>query len=226
MKLVWSYLAIFAFNLILGCAIYSWYPAYRHHLFKEDYLVENLSVFFYLLACFGALWLGVKRNKQRGFLLLVFGLGLIGFLEEVSFGEGFIFPSSSMPRMGDTKIDSLHDLFTLTYEGRPGALVLTVVVIGALVLAALASPRTRKLVHHARQNLKRHHFFLAAFFSTALLAGIIDLEFADQEILFVVEEILELNASLALIFCCLAVFARGRRSPAEINPPRMPPMRA
>jgi hypothetical protein len=137
-------------------------------------------------------------------------LGLIGFLEEVSFGEGFLLPSSSMPRIGSMKIDSIHDLFTYVAQDRPVSLLFAMAAIIGLYAIALISPQAKKVIRLFGKNFHAQHF-LVLFLVLAFVASVIDLEILEWEALFALEEILELNASLALVFCCLALRIKPTR---------------
>jgi hypothetical protein len=115
MGYVWACLAISAFNAIAACVAYVWFPASRDQLMRENHLVENISALTFLcVALLGfAFFLRLRRRGAGYRILLVTSVaGLLGLLEEVSFGEKIF--GLPMPMIGETQqMDGLHDLFDL-----------------------------------------------------------------------------------------------------------------
>ena len=102
MRHVCGYIAVCGFSLLIACVTYIWFPTYRHCLVDEDCLVENLSAMFFLSSCFLAVFFLAKLKDHKKLLFLVSLLGLIGFLDELSFGERIF--GFHMPHIGDVKI--------------------------------------------------------------------------------------------------------------------------
>ncbi len=115
MKYVRGFIALLGFNLLVAFAVYAWIPTYRYLLVEEDGLVESLSAAFYIFACVLGLLILKKRRAHKRLLVLVSALGLLGFLDELSFGERIL--GLSMPSVRGVSIDAAHDLFYLAYLG-------------------------------------------------------------------------------------------------------------
>jgi hypothetical protein len=87
-------------QLSLGLAAYVNLPSYRHLLIQENSLLENLTAVFYLIAALMGVEL-FRRNKNSLELPLPTLLGVIGFLDELQWGETLL--NLSMPIVAGTK---------------------------------------------------------------------------------------------------------------------------
>ena len=201
MKYVWCYIAVCGFNVLIACVAYVWFPTYRHYLLQEDSLVENLSAMFFLLSSFLSLLFLVKLKDHKKLLIFVLVVGLIGFLDELSFGERIF--GFAMPSIGRVKIDAIHDFFDLAYRYRSYSYPLT--GIGGILIVTLVSYWVKLMLRHPSKGLGPHYVLLMFFAALVFSASVIDLEIVKYPPLFVLEEIFEMNAGIALVFCCLSL---------------------
>ena len=109
MNYVRYYIIIVVIDTLSACAVYIFFPNYRNYLLVEDSLIENLSAFFFLLTFFVAFSLAIKKKGNKRALFLISAIGILGFLEELSYGEELF--DLSMPRIFDKKINGLHDFY-------------------------------------------------------------------------------------------------------------------
>lgn len=212
MKYVWAFSIVFFLNLLIFSLIYIFLPQCRPFLTEEDQYIENISAIFFLYSfLFGLFYLPGLRVKP-GFKLLIFIsiMGLMGFLEELSFGESRF--DLSMPVLYGVKIDAMHDFFFLGYKlimknvNISGSLILFLVA-GGLILLLVIMFRCRHTLLNVASAVKEYPpYLLVLFFGMLILAAlIIDLEFFQNEIWYLFEELFEMNAALALIFSILGI---------------------
>jgi hypothetical protein len=114
MKYVRSYSVLFGITTLIAVGVFIWVPEYRDYLIAEDSLVENVSAFFYLVTFFLSLVFLLKSKEHRKTLFVLSAVGLLGFLEEISFGERIF--GLTMPKIAGDNIDGAHDFFTLGYK--------------------------------------------------------------------------------------------------------------
>ncbi len=204
-KYLYIYLAIFIFDVILCCILFIWIPEARNYLVQEDNLVENLSVFFFIASCFlGVLFL-IKRRTHKKLLQLIVALGLICFLNELSFGERMF--NLSMPSLMGKKIDAIHDLISPALKLLNKYLfvnsIFTLGIIGILIMIIILLFKYRFIiVNTIRQT---HYLFLWIFALLIVSSLFIDLDLIDNNLLQALEELMEMNAGLALLFSCLSL---------------------
>ena len=113
MKYVKIYLLIILMSVVAAFGVYTFFPWYKPQLLEEDRLVENLSAIIFLLVFITGLLFHFKSEKRRKTLLLLSSLGLLGFLDELSFGQriyGF-----QIPVVLSVGIDAVHDFFRLGF---------------------------------------------------------------------------------------------------------------
>jgi hypothetical protein len=141
----------------------------------------------------------------------VAALSLVAFLDEVSFGERAF--HISMPFIGSQKIDAVHDLFKLCFNVTLHILRWTptpILVIGTMVsgclLLEIAHKNKSRLLEMAR-NLSRAepYFFLRVAILLLTISTFIDFDIVRYEVVFTLEELFEMNAALALVFCGINV---------------------
>ena len=189
--------------------MYAVFPGIRDTLVAEDEVVENLSALLFLLgAGLGVLRLWGSRTRSLAYWGIPL-LALVGFLDEMSFGERMF--GLSMPVVLGVKIDAVHDLFYVFYNivggqvGRRGFILLGVVL--ATLVAAVGWRRRATLT----SALRRHSPLLFVLIATVMVfaALVIDLDFVRHRFLILIEELLELNAGLALVFAALAIPSRA-----------------
>ncbi len=210
MKYVWIFLVFFVINVLFALGVYTWIPEYRGYLVKEDSLVENLSAFFYISAFFLSLLFLLKNKEHRKMLIVVSLVGLLGFLDEISFGKrvfGF-----NMPHIYGRKVDAVHDFFLLGYKlVKKLALFHTTYVylligVGAMMAVIVALKYRYKLIGVISNSYhKQTYIFALLFASLGFVALMIDLEIVRNNVLFTLEELFEMNAAIVLLFCCLSL---------------------
>ena len=188
----------------------------RDLLEDEDGLIENLSAGAFCLAflCGAALLLrGVHRRFDRRWTVLVTVLGLMGFLDEVSYGERLF--DLKMPMLAKIKLDAAHDLIDWVYYEGPlvvarnrGLYLLG--LVAAILLAAVALIRLRRPLRELACERRNYPLYILLLFFVGFLAGAItiDLGILDpwSEELPIVEELFELSAGIALVFSNYIVY--------------------
>jgi hypothetical protein len=196
--------------MLTAFVVYFWAPNYRRYLLDEDSLIENLSVGFYLISfCMGLLFL-LKSKKHRKAPNVVSAVSLLGFLDELSFGERLF--ELEMPRINGVKIDAAHDFFNLAYRVimKLAATYPTYVILfistGIIIAIVLLLKHKSKLTKIVTIIYHNQPFILALFFAILVFFSlVIDLDIVHNKILFMVEELFEMLAALALLMCCLSL---------------------
>lgn len=114
-------------------------PRVREPLFGEDRLIETIAAGFFLAAfVVGVAFLIAYRvRRYRVFLFIASSLGLLGFLDEISFGARLF--GWSLPEMpGGGEFDGAHDVVILTYRlGTEADPIVSAAICASLVLIAL-----------------------------------------------------------------------------------------
>jgi len=207
---------VLVISILAASVVYMFFPEFRPSLIEEDQLIENLTVIFYFISfVFGLVSLPKLKGKS-GFklLIIVSALGLVGFLDELSFGERIL--NFSMPRIGYVKIDAIHDFFKLGYKAIrrvadiAGPLIyLLAAGIGVLLIAVLFRYRA-KLPKIASEVHKYPPYQLMLFFGFLAVGALLidlteDLNIFRGEFLSMFEELFEMNASLTLVFTCFSI---------------------
>ena len=188
----------------------------RDFLVDEDRLIESLSAAVFFLAFLGGAVLlvrGVRRRFDRRWLMLVTSLGLLGFLDELSYGERIF--GLKMPKIAKIKLDAAHDVIDwLYYEGplvvaRHRGLCL-LGLVAAIVLISFGLIRLRHRLWDLACDRGNYPLYaLLAFFVAFLACAVtIDLGILDpwSTDLPIVEELLELSAAIALVFSAYTVY--------------------
>ncbi|MFH0954265.1 MAG: hypothetical protein V1873_08045 [Verrucomicrobiota bacterium] len=212
--------------------VYAALPGSRQELWREDYLVENLSAVLYL-AVFTlgllALFALRRRDVRSRALAWLSVLGLLGFLEEASYGARLL--HLRVPAICGHMIDAAHDipdfgLRVLEWQMKRHGLSFHawLAVLGAFLLVLAVIWRGR--IVKAWEAVRRTPFRTLAALAGALvvLPFLLDLVTADSHLAKACEELLELLCSLALVFCVLQAYtaAGGREggSPAPQQGPQ------
>lgn len=201
----------------MACVLFTWIPASHGYLVNEDNVIENLSVVAYLLAALMALAYLVRRKAHKKLCVVLILLGLLGVLEELSYGER-IFAFTS-PVIGDVSIDGVHDIVFLGSEisksrlGLHGINIwLAIGAISALVFVLLlcrsSSRQSIKAIFAQPSHLMLLFFGILGFTVLGIDMG------AAYGLPLVLEEVLEMNAAVALVFCGLSL-PRGDEAPAS-----------
>ncbi|MDQ4074684.1 MAG: hypothetical protein M3220_00405 [Chloroflexota bacterium] len=220
MKLILTFAAVFTGNMALFYVVHTLFPSYRYLLITEGHFVENLTAVIFLGSFLSAVFLlfHSKKRAQVAFPLLVALLGLLGFLDELSFGRQYInLPEPSLYGVG---IDAVHDLFKVIYLivvvwGGPGrVLILAAITAGVVLLYWLWNRHQQTTSLSTLETLLQPRYiflFLCGLF--IFIALVIDLEFNESPSVLLLEELLELNAALALLFCSAALYPKSERRP-------------
>jgi len=200
---------------------------FRVGIFKEDHLIENASALLFLSAFSLSLYYLIVHRHSRlrsgGLLKVVCGLGLLGFLDEMSFGQRVF--DLTMPRYGEVSIDATHDVVELAlYLGKDcgwGCLATaTIALIGAVTLlwlkgGALVRRFRRAFPGDGDRVLGSPALLFGCFLSLLAIAIVMDSwdELSDwygigagtPRALRRFEEVAEMAAALALLLCFLTI---------------------
>ena len=210
-----------------GGLICIWLPEYSFLLEDESSLVENLTALFYVMAFLGGLkaYSYKKTNKNlscmaRLFPLFISMISILCFFEEISYGifiwgrnapyVKFDFESGSVIQT----IDGLHDLlvfpemrifYWLKDSERNIMLfwaLLGMFFCGLMIFAFVYRSKIRKMIFNVPE-----HLLLTVFSALGIGSLLIDralIPFNSIMCAFngMIQEVLEMNASLALIAVC------------------------
>jgi hypothetical protein len=232
MTLTQFYFVVTTLNIVIFSLLYIFIPGLRDTLTLEDHFLENLTtiLFFesFLISLFAVTRL---QNKFRKKLYVAIPLvGLIGFLDELSFGERLF--DFTPPTANGIRVDAAHDLLSVVYKywsympKRGNYLLFACVLFSALLLGFVAFRYKKYLTFNYLQNLFNNLSskyaptrFLFASVLFVSLALIIDLEIIHHDFVFFLEELFEMNSGLSLMLASFAIqtelkgsFARNLRS--------------
>lgn len=221
-SLVGGFLVAAALVALAVLGVYAAFPGWRQELWREDYLVENLSAVLFLAAfALGLLGLAALRahGRRSRALAWISALGLLGALEEASYGARLL--HLRVPAIYGHMIDAVHDipdfgLRVLEWQMKQHGVSLRawLAVLGLLLLALAVIWRGRLVKAWAaiRRTPLRTLGALAA--ALVVLPFLLDLVTTDSLLAKTCEELLELLCSLALVFCVLQAYASAgeRRS--------------
>ena len=187
---------------------------------KEDGLLENLTVGI-LFATFSlSSYFYFKFKRKGNIFLLLAAFGLVGFLDEISFGRR-MFPVP-MPKSHGLTIDGFHDVFHLIRNVARTNLayhpVETSIVISAFVITVACVWLNTKMIRQrvfavlAKYEIRDLALLIALFVVVSQAIDTFEWRiFAYRT----VEECLEFNAAAALMACslkCRQVFPLDRIS--------------
>jgi hypothetical protein len=205
MKFIRMFLVLAGFNVAIALTLAHLFPEYQPLLIEEDSLVENLSALFFVTAFFFGLIMAWKRPSHRKILTLIAGIGLLGFLDEISFGERLF--ALHMPAINGIKIDAAHDLFGLSVVTLKQMILsqshwfVPALGLGSIILVPSMIKHRPNLQSLTERIQNSHHYKMGLIFvSLIALALFIDLDMFHNYTLFAIEELSEMNAALALIF--------------------------
>jgi predicted ATP-grasp superfamily ATP-dependent carboligase len=188
---------------------------------EEDRFLETLTALVFAGGVLVGIAAFVRGRTAPAFYLIVPACSLLGLLDEISFGQRLF--GFELPRLRHFEIDGVHDLFLVTYDvfvtDNPFYLA-CYVLIPLLALAGgswlvLSKPHWRGRLSRIPATLRRHpplpYVALAVFLLFVALT--IDLDLVETDWLLFIEELLELNVAVALLFGGLAI-AAGRHPTA------------
>ena len=187
---------------------------------KEDGLLENLTVGI-LFATFSlSSYFYFKFKRKGNIFLLLAAFGLVGFLDEISFGRR-MFPVP-MPKSHGLTIDGFHDVFHLIRNVARTNLayhpVETSIVISAFVITvACVWLNTKMIRQRVFAVLAKYEIRDLALLSVLFVVVSQAIDTFEWRIFAyrTVEECLEFNAAAALMACsfkCRQVFSLDRIS--------------
>lgn len=208
MKYVWSYLIISGIALLALYGVYFCVPEIREVLLMEDGIIENVGALIFLGAFLLGIPLCVKTKAYRRSILFISLVALVGFLDEISFGERWI--EIKMPELLGVKIDGVHDLFymvAINLDRAPRLHAIGFSAVCFIVFVWVTLKYGRRLMRWALDAYPRPTLILAALFFLQLgMSLVIDLEVVRRGWLFVLEEQFEANVAMALAFCSLSLY--------------------
>ena len=90
---------ISATSTAIAFSVFYWMPVeYNRYLYQEDHLVENVTALLLVISVVFGLLFSLTSNIYWEIQVIISVVGLLGFLDEISFGKG-IFRFDS-PRVG------------------------------------------------------------------------------------------------------------------------------
>lgn len=203
-------LMLIGFSLVVSTLVYVFLPGSRELITLEDSLVENCSALLFISTFFLSSLKALSRKGRNSKLYILSCVSLLGFLDEVSFGERLF--SLSMPTLSGKKIDAIHDLadvaknYILRYASshpKMGALALGGLIGFSIFVLWKWNAEIRSFSAHKLKN--RSVVFASLFVACGLIATLLDLELVYSEYLFALEEVLEMDAALCLFFLGLSL---------------------
>ena len=210
---IYAYLAVlllassFALSFII--------PDFLKSISKEDHFLENLSTGLLL----GTAFLGFinwKQKQAHATAIAVYTiLAIIGFLDEVSFGQRLI--GFTPPMAGGTSLDGFHDLanmfmkiisVNLEYHPNQTFTVLATLLFSFLILML----KFRSKIYRAYKYLKELKLACVTLSITLaiLFSQLLDLKVINLSWSTCLEEILELIAVLGLLTCLATTVKEAR----------------
>ena len=211
---IWKWYAGISFLLIsLGLVLYDTHPAIKLE-FYEDRIVENITASLFLMTFLSslALLLDSKNINYRKALIIVMALGLLGFLDELSFGQRIF--DLQVPYIFGFPLDAAHDIVAITIKLIKQYLLVSTLLltIAIFALTYLARNKIPYAVGILKSLLFDRSYVILSFFGVYLFIAIAIEEIfrnlhvpALAKFLHPLEEVLELNAALALLFFCLSI---------------------
>lgn len=203
------YIFIVTLNIFLFTSLHFLFPELNDFLFQEDKLVENLSAIFFLLSFFPGIIYVSRFKEEKNFkvyLALPF-IGLIGFLDELGFGDRIF--NFDLPIIYGEKFDAVHDIVTISYtllKIHGSALLFFSLITAFCIIIFSISFKYRKYFSKIPDVLREYppfgFFLICAGF--LLSAQVFDLHFELYLLDAAAEEVLEMNGALTLLF---AVFS-------------------
>jgi hypothetical protein len=185
----------------------------------EDGLTESATALVFLLATIAAgtaAWTAVNR-QTRVVAVLMGTAALVACLSELSFGQRTSAFEYEAPLINGTPIDAAHDLFSVAYE------LLVDEFAGSsfwVIVAALAGAVAGMLwlMRRVIRDLDEHAVALRYFAcgcALVLAALITDLDLTTVDIVYVVEEMIELDAALVFTAGGAAQIIQNRNAAAR-----------
>lgn len=183
-------------------------------LMREDGLVENLSALFFFGTFVASIYLWFSRRAHTRWIWFAGGVGLLGFLDEISFGERLF--NLRMPAWDDVKFDAAHDiLFWLLrvkletdWRERHGAILFA--LLAGMALAGWVGWRARTWLHARGVRAMPGWRLAVATLICLAVAALVDLDYVENAFLYAIEEVLECLAGVALLLAALEMGASAK----------------
>ncbi|MEM9117873.1 MAG: hypothetical protein AAGD09_08335 [Cyanobacteria bacterium P01_F01_bin.56] len=211
-------------------ALYVFLPDTRDSWIQEGSLLENLTALLafnsFLVGLYFVLKLKNKRHQRLYIVLPI--LGLITFLDELSFGEDIV--EFDRPTIGGMEIDSLHDFVSLFFKkfilsenrnenGYILSLIIIIIVLAILTLLGIFY-RYRKHRSNFRTDIGLKKvgqgypplLFLGIAILFGLFAFTVDLRILQFRGAKFLEELFEMHAAFALLMACFSIKALSKKS--------------
>ena len=189
-------------------------PGFMRLISQEDHLLENLSTGLLL----GSALLGLtnwKTNRSNNNAIAFFTiLAIIGFLDEISFGQRII--NFTPPMAGGTSLDGFHDLanmskkvISINLQYHPfQALFFLISIALALIIAAFIYKKQILSLTNYLKKLKINCVVISSIFAI-LFSQLLDVKIISMAYPTPLEETLELIASASLLTCLIST-TRGQ----------------
>jgi hypothetical protein len=196
----------------------------RSYFVREDSLIENLTAGLYFCAFASALILltnrRIRNRKSCTWLTALSALGLVGFLDEISFGERLF--NFDMPVVRETKLDAVHDVvelglsLTIGLETDQKQLVMLFLLSG-LALSLVAILKYVKRFWKSVITDRYFPLYLVGFIFVLLGCAALMLDTGRFPFrgFNAVEECLELNAALTLLTACFMIYKLETQKPCS-----------
>jgi hypothetical protein len=181
-------------------------PLSHNQLIEEDGVLESVTAVLFLSCTAVSAVLLIGRHGIRSWYMTIPVLGAIGFLDELSFGERHL--GVSMPQVVGKKLDGVHDLVDLTYEitlRNSSETVANIILALAVVSLFGIFLRYRREIARVSQQNPPLPYLLLCFF-LLVPATLLDMHlFGKGPLQDFLEELLELNVALCMLFAAIAV---------------------
>tara|TARA_B100000902_G_scaffold380708_1_gene416386 strand:+ start:196 stop:864 length:669 start_codon:yes stop_codon:yes gene_type:complete len=206
MKKINKFFLLFGINISIILIVYILIPSAEPFLAEENSLIENLSAIFFGIASLTG-FIFFLKSKYRSFgLLIISAFGMLGFMDEISFGKSFIDYDNIY--IYNKKIDGIHDFLDLAYNYSEANNLLPFLFFISLIFIFTTLYLMNKEISKAfNTDIKKplnnpiirmiFIIFLIIVFSQLIDLGAFDIQNFN---LIILEESLEMNAGLALIF--------------------------
>jgi hypothetical protein len=223
LKLFRIFALIAVVNIVIISSLYFLFPNLQDFLVEEDRLTEDLTALFYLMSFFlGIFFISrIKEKKYRRVYLALPFIGILFFLEELSYGERIF--HYRRPLIYNEYFDALHDLLPIAvnYLQLHAPFLLFVLPVMFFVIIVVVMLKFRRYITGIPELISSYPpsgFFLIAA-GMILFAQVFDLNLVKPDFAKLIEELFEMNGSLALLFAVFSmrhVFTED--NPAEKKP--------
>ena len=223
-KLTAVYVYTVSFTAILFTLVFAIFPRSRKQFIKENRFLEDATAYLFLLAFLVGIYMILKMRKShflKSYFIFPF-LGLLGYLDEISFGKKF-FDIEQFPEISGVEFDGAHDIFALIYASvfKSGSyLPLIFICIFSLILIIGILKKIGNPILLFKKLFFKHPPFKFFIIFTLLLsvAVILDLHILGKnDYLSYVEELTEFNTALALLFGSIAIAQNAGCCSSEEN---------